>query len=296
MKKIIIVFFSLLFSLSIYFAHIIIEPVRVIENNIEHPYLVAFDTDFERILFTDKSNFVYVYGLEGDFIFKFGGMYDDSSQEDWEFEKISGISVLGTNYVVADNSLNKLCFFDTSGNFINKFDLDYTPGKIKGDEDSDLYITNIVDLEIVVIDEFQDKKNLIALPDGYGEEQILDISAFGVSWEEDYIFIGDNINNKIVAFDKDGRYEYEFSSESNNRIMSIDYLNDLIIVTLENENSIYFFNEKGKLLSDFGSKGNASGEFLNPIGLSIFEDENLLAIADSGNNRIQLFYLSDLDL
>ncbi len=296
MKKIFVVFFILLVTLSNYFAQNIIEPVIVIEKNIENPYLVSFDEDFDRLLLVDSSNFIKVFSLKGDFIFKFGGMYDDESKEDYLFEEISGISVLGTNYVVADSSLNKICFFDTSGNFISKFDLDYTPGKIKTDEDNYLYITNKIDLEIVIIDEFQDKVKEITLSDGYGEEQVLDISGFGVSWEDDYIFIGDNLNNKIISFDKDGRYKYEISSELfKSKIICLDYLYELIIVSLENKDSIYFFNEKGEFLSNLGKKGSASGEFLNPKGMSIFQDEKLLAISDSGNNRIQLFDLSKLD-
>ena len=285
----------LLLSVSLLIAKDIhLEPVLVIDDQIlDGPHIVAFDPGFERVLIVDESNYVHVYDLNGEFIFKFGGHGD----ENYQFESISGISVLGTNYIVGDSYFNKICYFDTSGNFLSKFDLEWSPGNLRTDEDNYLYVSNVYDLTIEIINEFQNVIKKISLPDGYGKEEVIDIEIIGVSWEDDYVFIGDNINDKIISYDKDGRFEYEFSSEkfSENSFLSICYADKFIFVTCENDNSINVFDKKGKLNFSIGKKGINYGEFAFPMGIALFADEELLAVADYGNNRVQIFDISGLN-
>jgi len=48
------------------------------------------------------------------------------------------------------------------------------------------------------------------------------------------------------------------------------------------------FNQYGKLISSFGSRGSADGEFMFPLGIDI-DSSGRLYIADSGNHRVQIF-------
>jgi len=48
------------------------------------------------------------------------------------------------------------------------------------------------------------------------------------------------------------------------------------------------FNQKGELISSFGSKGSGDGEFSFPLGIDI-DSSGRLYIADSGNQRVQIF-------
>jgi DNA-binding beta-propeller fold protein YncE len=51
---------------------------------------------------------------------------------------------------------------------------------------------------------------------------------------------------------------------------------------------IRVFDQQGKLISSFGSKGSADGEFSSPLGIDI-DSSGRLYIADSGNHRVQIF-------
>ena len=55
------------------------------------------------------------------------------------------------------------------------------------------------------------------------------------------------------------------------------------------DSCIKVFNEDGSFKQKFGSQGNACGQFQNPQKLTIYDD--VLYVADSGNNRIQKFSL-----
>jgi DNA-binding beta-propeller fold protein YncE len=48
------------------------------------------------------------------------------------------------------------------------------------------------------------------------------------------------------------------------------------------------FNQNGKLISSFGSRGSGDGEFRFPLGIDI-DSSGRLYIADSGNQRVQIF-------
>ena len=63
-----------------------------------------------------------------------------------------------------------------------------------------------------------------------------------------------------------------------------------IYASCGDSNCIKVFNEDGTLKQTFGSKGNGHGQFQNPQKLTIFDE--VLYVADSGNNRVQKFSLS----
>jgi len=77
--------------------------------------------------------------------------------------------------------------------------------------------------------------------------------------------------------------------------LSICYADKFIFVTCENDNSINVFDKKGKLNFSIGKKGINYGEFAFPMGIALFADEELLAVADYGNNRVQIFDISGLN-
>jgi len=52
--------------------------------------------------------------------------------------------------------------------------------------------------------------------------------------------------------------------------------------------TIRTFNQKGELISSFGSRGSGDGEFRFPLGIDI-DGSGRLYIADTGNQRVQIF-------
>lgn len=81
-------------------------------------------------------------------------------------------------------------------------------------------------------------------------------------------------------------------------------------VTVGKQNNIYVldgthgqvkvFNDQGKFIFSFGSKGAGKNQLMNPLGLDIDNSGNVY-VADSGNHRIQIFgqdgrWISSFDL
>ena len=67
-------------------------------------------------------------------------------------------------------------------------------------------------------------------------------------------------------------------SKKDGRIYVVDGVN----------HKIRIFDQKGKLVSSFGSEGSANGEFKFPLGIDI-DRSGKVYIADSGNHRVQIF-------
>ena len=60
----------------------------------------------------------------------------------------------------------------------------------------------------------------------------------------------------------------------------------MIAITDFNGHCVYILDKEGKCLRKFGSQGNNAGQFLNPCGVTYFNDDEIL-IADARHNRIQ---------
>src|SRR5689334_12379681 len=65
--------------------------------------------------------------------------------------------------------------------------------------------------------------------------------------------------------------------------------NGRIIICDCGNNRVQVFDESGKFLMKFGSRGDKDGEFNKPCSVAIDQRSGRIIVADSGNNRIQIF-------
>ncbi|XP_066923887.1 E3 ubiquitin-protein ligase TRIM71-like [Clytia hemisphaerica] len=63
---------------------------------------------------------------------------------------------------------------------------------------------------------------------------------------------------------------------------------DQVIVTDHNNHKIQIFDQNGKLLRQFGSRGKNDGEIWYPTGICVDKNDDIF-VADHGNHRIQVF-------
>ena len=49
-------------------------------------------------------------------------------------------------------------------------------------------------------------------------------------------------------------------------------------------------------IEEFGSEGTGNGKFNTPIGIALDSDNEKLFVADSGNDRIQVFDLENISI
>lgn len=108
------------------------------------------------------------------------------------------------------------------------------------------------------------------------------------------ILVNDALNYKIKSFDADGVQLNSFGMEGSgpgtfNRIKGIAVDSENHIYVVDNlADNFQIFRPDGKLLLAVGSRGQSAGQFWSPAGIDIQNDT--IYIADTFNNRIQIFY------
>ena len=137
-------------------------------------------------------------------------------------------------------------------------------------------------------------------------------SAAGIAFQDlssgnDRIIVSDSVDDSISVFDIDGRFEFtfklseldglkDFNGPTNmvvddDRLYVSDTLNDRIVILdlKDNCSSKYEIQDGVCFVDTFGTSGRDDGEFHEPRGLAFDSTDNLLYVADSDNNRIQVF-------
>src|SRR5215468_7660690 len=109
------------------------------------------------------------------------------------------------------------------------------------------------------------------------------------------LYVADLKNDRIQIFTKDGKLigswgkngsgEGEFKAPAG---IAID-ANDNVYVTEIGNDRIQVFDKDGKFLTMWGEKGTGKGEFGNLHGIIVDKATGWIYIADTANNRIQVF-------
>ena len=216
----------------------------------------------------------------------------------------------GTADVVDD----EVCFdeeFGLEGSSDGRFD---TPTDLAIDTDSgDIYV---VDSENNRVQRFQadgDFDNLEFGSSDSGDDDYLGSpSAIAVHKKTDYIYVADSSTDSISVFDDDGNFKFNFGDTGddddefrNPSGMVIDEKDDILYVADTENHRIQMFeltdddncpsgtdeivNDEVCFVDSFGSKGSGFDKFDEPSGLAFDEDASLLYVADTENNRIQVF-------
>ncbi|MFC1745845.1 hypothetical protein ACFL35_17770 [Candidatus Riflebacteria bacterium] len=103
-------------------------------------------------------------------------------------------------------------------------------------------------------------------------------------------------DSKVVYFNTNGEIYWELGGESQEiisepRYLAEDFRGNFYISDFSRDQVIKVDN-KGKYISNIGRKGSKPGSFNNPEGLWVARNGDLF-IADSGNDRCQIFKVSD---
>ncbi len=257
----------------------------------------AFSKD-GKLLATDAANSnVQVFDkTTGKYLSQFAGKGDG----DDNMEKPEGIAVDPQgNVFVADY---------TTG-YVKVFDKDYTwqktfseygtgPGQnIKSEfmdvYDGKLYMAEAGNHRVNVFD-LQGK--FLFLFGGEGTEPgKMNVAEASKINSEGKVYVSDLKNDRIQVFDKDGKFVKTWGKTGAGpgelktpAGVAIDK-HDHVYVTEIGNDRVQVFDKDGNFLTMWGKKGTGNGEFGNLHGIIVDKETGWVYVADTANNRIQVF-------
>ena len=118
----------------------------------------------------------------------------------------------------------------------------------------------------------------------------------GVSCDETgKVFIADWSNHRIQVFTAEGRFLKSFGKYGQGR----GELNEPVSITTDSNGLVYIgesgnhrvsvFNIEGQFVTSFGKEGTGPGEFNEMISGVFVNNDGIIYVCDTNNNRIQLF-------
>jgi DNA-binding beta-propeller fold protein YncE len=245
---------------------------------------------------------VHVYSFEGRWVGDLVMTNVDTKTRGGTLTKPSGIAidVKGRVYVI-DSSDPYVRVFDSKGVFVKEFcNIQGKDGGLQGiavDSTGLIYLSDITNACVQV---FQSDLGLwmrrVDCRGKSGSEMQL---PSGIAIDRaNQLYCADYGASKIFVFSKSGNLLRSFGSKGNGpgqfnvpRSVAVDR-NDKIYVLDSLNHRIQVFGPTGNLFYIFGGRGSEAGKFIGPSDISIDPENNLLYVADKGNQRIQVFELS----
>jgi sugar lactone lactonase YvrE len=167
--------------------------------------------------------------------------------------------------------------------------------------DGTLYITDTGNNRVIHIDT---EGNLLNEWGGYGtinsEEEIdgLFDQPWGIAVDaEGFVYVADVWNHRIQKFDSEGKFitKWGFFGQGLNpgelygpRDIVINQYGNLLITDTGNKR-ILMYSPDGELITQFGTGGYLEGQFDEPVGLAISPVTGELFVADTWNQRLQVW-------
>ncbi|RMD57337.1 MAG: hypothetical protein D6828_03875, partial [Nitrospirae bacterium] len=232
----------------------------------------------------NSENLVFVVDRGGDKI----NIYDGNNNfscvgaiRDPHFVDITGLEIdSNDNFYVADQGTNKIYQLDSDGNYIRTFQYE---------DDGEPILDKV---ETLALDEGRDR--LFATSENESRVEVFELSTGN--------YLGEHVGERQVGvIPQDGRFAddvegIETDTENNWLIMSDEDNGRFMIHDLSSPD-LFDGDEDYAFISAFGRTGSAPGEFLSADGVTVYhfgDGDGLIAVADQGNYRIQVFRISDI--
>jgi hypothetical protein len=112
-----------------------------------------------------------------------------------------------------------------------------------------------------------------------------------------FLFVVDSGNNRIQVFDRTIAHNYLFSigpsiaglSGNLNSPYGVATDGSLLYITDSGNDRVVVTDLHGNFVRTFGTFGNANGQFSNPLGIAVQNENSFIWVVDSNNNRFQVF-------
>jgi DNA-binding beta-propeller fold protein YncE len=257
----------------------------------------AFTND-GKLLVTDASHaYVQVFDkTTGEFITRFGGKGD----EDENLDKPEGISVAPNGDIyVADYNTGDVKIYGPDFQWKDTFsEYGSEPGQnIKSEftdiRDGKYYMPEAGNHRVSV---WNLDGEFLFLFGGEGTEDGKmnnpESSKFN---SEGKLYVADLKNNRVQVFDADGNFLFKFGAEGSGpgelkapAGIGFDKEDNVYVSEIGNDR-VQVFDKEGKHLGMWGTKGAETGQFGNLHGLTVDAETGWVYVADTANNRVQVF-------
>jgi DNA-binding beta-propeller fold protein YncE len=250
--------------------------------------LLATDAANSNIQVFDKTT--------GKYKSQFGGKGDG----DEHFEKPEGIAVSPDGAIfVADYATGYVKKFDPNYKWVKTFSsFGEKPGENMKSEFMEVYegLLYMAEAGNHRVNVFDLEGNFKFLFGGQGTEEgkMNNPEASKIS-SEGKVYVADLKNDRVQVFTKEGKFlkawgktgsgQGEFKTPSG---LAIDKNDNIYVCEIGNDR-VQVFDKEGKFLTMWGKKGAGNGEFGNLHGIIVDKGTGWVYVADSANNRIQVF-------
>ena len=184
---------------------------------------------------------------------------------------------------VADNDNNRIQVFDEQGYFVRQFPCIQDPSSVAFLSTGDIVVASL-----------SDKRLHVYSPEGALRRSF---GAFGRPWQvavvltkgtENHLAVADYYK-KCIQFvsSTDGHVIRTLATESGPQGVVVTP-DGYVLVVETGRDRVVVFSPQGEHVHQWGSNGSAPGQFYFPRSGALLPDGRVV-IADSGNNRIQLF-------
>ncbi|MCV0430498.1 MAG: fibronectin type III domain-containing protein [Nitrosopumilus sp.] len=320
------------------------------DDEFNDPTDVILDVNANKIYVVDSNNDrISVFDDDGDFDFEYGTFCDiasindcndnaDGANDDGDGQFNNPLAIardaLGQFFVVDSNN-ERVQVFDDDGEFQLKFGssdsgVDEYLGSAKGiviQESTNEILVSSIDTDSISV--FDDDGDFMFEFDSFdGNDDFQNPTYMIIDNSEQMLYVSDSGNDRIVVFElvtgttcpngtdevvdgvcfvkefgTSGTDEGEFNDPAG---LAYDSSNDLLYVADSDNNRIQIFEivdgttcpssteevvDGVCFVEEFGSAGTTNGSFDTPLGIALDTINDLLFVADSDNDRIQVFSL-----
>ncbi len=251
-------------------------------------YLLATDAAHAYVQVFDKTS--------GKYITRFGGKGD----EDHQLDKPEGISVAPDGRIfVADYNTGEVKIYDKEYKWLDTFsEYGSAPGENIKSEFTDIYKGHYYMPEAgnhrVSVWDLNGEFKFLFSEKGSEPGKLNNPEAAKFN-SQGLCYVADLKNDRIQIFTKEGKFVKTFGKSGSGpgelkspAGLSFDKHDNVYVAEIGNDR-VQVFDKDGKHLTMWGKKGNGNGEFGNLHGLIVDRDTGWVYVADTANNRIQVF-------
>jgi DNA-binding beta-propeller fold protein YncE len=206
-----------------------------------------------------------------------------------QFNRPHGIAVDSTgNIWVADINNNRVRVFTEQGRFVRSVPVAAGPLAVDFLSNGNAVVLTSFDKVIIFTPDGQRVRSFGGTGTGNGKfNNLYDVK---VSLTDE-IFVADSANHRVQVLAADGTWRRSFGGtrEEMTRPTGIALTPDSFVIVVEySGHRISVWSPTGERVHRLGSKGSTPGQFKYPMHIAILPDGRV-AVADSWNNRIQIF-------